>query len=65
MGKRNYNVHKQKKKKKKKKKKILSYVEPRTQYGLDMSLTGNAKICCLGLVLALFLTTMVIKNDFW
>ena len=26
----------------------------RTQYDPDMSLTGNAKICCLGLILALF-----------
>ena len=25
---------------------------------------GTAKICCLGLILALFYSTMVIKNDF-
>ena len=26
----------------------------RTQYDPDVSLTGNAKICCLSLILALF-----------
>ena len=33
---------------------FLNYVYTRTQYDPDMSLTGNAKICCLGLILALF-----------
>ena len=29
--------------------------KPRTQYDPDMLLTGNAKLCCLGLILAIFL----------
>ena len=38
-------------------------------YGSDLIIpglatNGNAKICCLDLILALFYSTMVIKNDF-
>ena len=33
---------------------VRTYVCPRTQYDPDLLLTRNAKICCLGLILALF-----------